>query len=213
MLLRARQRGIEPQLVILSAVIGNLNSFDRWLDVPLLMSHERPVPLIEGVLDRRGTFQYLDTDGTSKTDSFLPSHHIIQRRDKASSQDVIVPLVQQLVSQGEKVLVFRNTRGSAQGCAKYLAKELRLPPATEVLSALPTQDLTGASQELRECLTGGTAFHSTNLLRTEREAIERGYRNTTGGITVHDYFSRAATAARKMPKTASDTRLKSLANP
>ena len=31
--------------------------------------------------------------------------------------------------------------------------------------------------------------------------------------TVHDYFSRAATAARKMPKTASDTRLKSLANP
>ena len=28
LLLRARQRGIEPQLVILSAVIGNLNSFD-----------------------------------------------------------------------------------------------------------------------------------------------------------------------------------------
>jgi helicase len=182
LLLRARQRGIEPQLVILSAVIGNLNSFDRWLGVPLLLSRERPVPLIEGVLDRRGTFQYFDTDGTTKTQALLPSHHIVQRREKPSSQDVIVPLAQQLVGQGEKLLVFRNMRGPAQGCAKYLAKELGLAPATAVLDVLPTQDLTGASQDLRECLAGGTAFHNTNLLRAEREAIERGYRSATGGI-------------------------------
>ena len=48
LLLRARQHGIQPQLVVLSAVIGNLNNFDRWLDLPLLRSDERPVPLIEG---------------------------------------------------------------------------------------------------------------------------------------------------------------------
>jgi replicative superfamily II helicase len=182
LLLRARQRGIEPQLVILSAVIGNLNSFDRWLGVPLLLSRERPVPLVEGVLDRRGTFQYVDIDGTTKIDALLSSHRIVQRRDKPSSQDVIVPLAQQLVEQGEKLLVFRNMRGPAQGCAKYLAKELRQLPATAVLDVLPTQDLTGASQDLRECLAGGTAFHNTNLLRAEREAVERGYRSATGGI-------------------------------
>ncbi len=182
LLLRARQRRIEPQLVILSAVIGNLNSFDRWLGLPLLLSRDRPVPLVEGVLDRRGTFQYVDTDGSTKTDALLPSHRIVQRRDKPSSQDVIVPLVQQLVGQGQKLLIFRNMRGPAQGCAKYLAKELGLPPATSVLDVLPTQDLTGASQDLRECLSGGTAFHNTNLLRAEREAVERGYRSATGGI-------------------------------
>lgn len=182
LLLRARQHGIDPQLVILSAVIGNLNSFDRWLGVPLLLSSERPVPLIEGVLDRQGTFQYVDADGTTKTQALLPSHHIVQRRGKPSSQDVIVPLAQQLVGQGEKLLVFRNMRGPAQGCAKYLAKELGLPPAASVLEVLPTQDLTGASQDLRECLAGGTAFHNTNLLRAEREAVERGYRSATGGI-------------------------------
>jgi len=55
-------------------------------------------------------------------------------------------------------------------------------PATAVLDVLPTQDLTGASQDLRECLSGGTAFHNTNLLRAEREAVERGYRSATGGI-------------------------------
>jgi len=182
LLLRTRQRGIEPQLVILSAVIGNLNNFDRWLDLPLLTSRERPVPLIEGVLDRRGTFQFVDADGTTKTEALLPAHRVVQRRDKPSSQDVIVPLAQQLVAQGEKLLVFRNMRGPAQGCAKYLSKELGLGPATAVVAALPTQDLTGASQDLRECLAGGTAFHNTNLLRAEREAIEKGYRNPDGGI-------------------------------
>lgn len=182
LLLRARLRGVQPQLVVLSAVIGNLNSFDRWLDVPLLLSRERPVPLIEGVLDRRGVFQYVDTDGSTKTEALLPVHRIVQRRDKPSSQDVIVPLAQQLVGQGEKLLVFRNMRGPAQGCAKYLSTELGLGPATVVLDGLPTQDLTAASHGLRECLAGGTAFHNTNLLRAEREAVERGYRNPEGGI-------------------------------
>ncbi len=184
LLLRARDRGINPQLVVLSAVIGNVNSFDRWLDLPLLTSRERPVPLIEGVLDRRGTFQFVDVDGTTKTEPLVPAHQIVQRRDKPSSQDVIVPLAKQLVAKGEKLLVFRNMRGPAQGCARYLSKELGLGPATAVINALPTQDLTGASQDLRDCLRGGTAFHNTNLLRAEREAIEKGYRDATGGIHV-----------------------------
>lgn len=184
LLLRARQHGIEPQLVILSAVIGNLNSFDRWLNMPLLVSRQRPVPLVEGALDRRGTFQYVDIDGTMKTETLLPAHRIVQRRNKPSSQDVIVPLAQQLVAQGEKLLVFRNMRGPAQGCAKYLAKELALGSATAVLDVLPTHDLTGASQDLRECLSGGTAFHNTNLLRAEREAVEKEFRKPAGGIHV-----------------------------
>ncbi|WP_202899199.1 DEAD/DEAH box helicase [Methylocapsa aurea] len=175
LLVRARQRGVWPQLVVLSAVIGKLNNFDRWLDLPLLTSRERPVPLIEGVLDRRGTFQFVDVDGATKSEAMLPAHQIVQRRDKPSSQDVIVPLAKQLVAKGEKLLVFRNMRGPAQGCARYLSKELGLGPATTVIEALPTRDLTGASQDLRGCLAGGTAFHNTNLLRAEREAIEKGY--------------------------------------
>jgi len=54
LLLRARQRGINPQLIVLSAVIGNLNNFDRWLDLPLLKSNLRPVPLIEVSLTAAG---------------------------------------------------------------------------------------------------------------------------------------------------------------
>lgn len=184
LLLRSKEHGINPQLLLLSAVLGNLNGFDRWLNIPVLLSKERPVPLIEGVLDRRGTFQFVDESGNIKQEHLLQPSQIIQRRDKASSQDVIVPLAKKLVGQGEKLIVFRNMRGPAQGCAKYLAKELGLPSATDVLDALPDHDLTGASEDLREALRGGTAFHNTNLLRIEREAIEKGFRNSNSGISV-----------------------------
>ncbi|RLT87425.1 MAG: DEAD/DEAH box helicase [Ketobacter sp. GenoA1] len=182
LLLRAHDRGITPQLLVLSAVIGNLNNFDSWLGLPVLISRNRPVPLIEGVLDRRGTFQFVDVDGSTKQESLLLQHDIVQRRDKPSSQDVIVPLAKKLVGDGEKIIVFRNVRGPAQGCAKYLSQELNLEPATSVLDALPTRDLTASSQHLRDCLEGGTAFHSTNLLRGEREAVEKGFRDANGNI-------------------------------
>lgn len=184
LLLRARERGIEPQLIVLSAVIGKLNGFDKWLGMPVLHSRDRPVPLVEGVLDRQGMFQFVDAAGSTKTENLIPSRSIVQRRDKPSGQDVIVPLVQKLVADGEKIIIFRNMRGSAQGCAKYLASEIGKPPASAVLATLPTQDLTAASQDLRDCLKGGTAFHNANLLRAEREAIERGFRSADGGIHV-----------------------------
>ncbi|MHB1099824.1 MAG: DEAD/DEAH box helicase [Burkholderiales bacterium] len=184
LLLRAREGGIDPQLIILSAVIGQLNDFDGWLSIPVLRSEERPVPLIEGVLDRRGTFQFRDIDGSARSEVLLDPYLIVQRGQKPSAQDVIVPLARQLIGAHEKLLIFRNMRGPAQGCAKYLARELGLPPASEVLASLPTQDPTRSSEELRECLAGGTAFHNTNLLRAEREAIEAGFRDRQGKIEV-----------------------------
>lgn len=184
LLLRAKVRGIDPQLVILSAVIGRLNGFDQWLDIPVLESTRRPVPLIEGVLDRQGSFQFIDVDGTTKIETLLPPHTIVQRGRGPQSQDVIVPLAQKLVADGEKLIIFRNVRGKAQGCARYLAAALGKGPATTALQALPEHDLTAASRDLKVCLEGGTAFHNTNLLRAEREAVESGFRDPDGGIYV-----------------------------
>lgn len=46
-LLTARERGITPQLVALSAVIGNTNGFEHWLHCRALVRTQRPVPLEE----------------------------------------------------------------------------------------------------------------------------------------------------------------------
>src|SRR5262249_35667344 len=70
-LLSIRERGIAPQLIALSAVIGGVNDFDAWLDCGLHMSEHRPVPLIEGVIDRNGIFQFIDADGASHTEQFI----------------------------------------------------------------------------------------------------------------------------------------------
>ena len=183
-LLAGRELGVCPQIVALSAVIGNANAFHDWLGCRLLMSDARPVPLIEGVIDREGVLQYVDIDGSTKHDQFVPRHEIVQRRDKPSAQDVIVPLVRRLVQSGEQVIIFRNQRGFAQGCASYLAADLGLPSSVGVIEQLPTGDLSSASLALRECLNHGTAFHTTNLNREERVAVEQAFRNPSHRVRV-----------------------------
>ena len=181
-LLAARKRGVQPQIVALSAVIGEVNHFDGWLGCQTLATDVRPVPLVEGVLDRNGTYQYLDVDGQEQTEQLLQPYEIIQRKAKPGSQDMIVPLVRKLVAQGEQVLIFRNRKGPASGCANYLAASLGLPPASGVLAALPDKDPSRTSAALRRALQGGTAFHTSDLSREERIIVERAYRDCTGDI-------------------------------
>lgn len=181
-LLAARERGVEPQIVALSAVIGDVNHFHEWLRCQTLSTTDRPVPLIEGVLDRYGTYQYLDVDGRERTEQLLQPGEIVRRTQKPSSQDVIVPLVGKLVGEGEQVLIFRNRKGPSSGCANYLAAGLGLPPATEVLGKLPNEDLSAASAALRQALRGGTAFHTSDLSREERVVVERAFRDRGGPI-------------------------------
>lgn len=184
LLIAAREKGISPQIVALSAVIGGINHFDAWLGCASLVTNKRPVKLVEGVIDRMGVFQYRDDEGNDQTQQLLPREVIRQRRDKPGAQDVVVPLVRQLIAQGEKVIVFRNQRGKAQGCARYLANDLGLPSATDTLRVLPTSDPSSTSADLRACLEGGTAFHNTNLNRDERRTVEQAFRDPDSKVRV-----------------------------
>lgn len=183
-LLSARQRGVSPQLIALSAVIGNTNRLEQWLGCNLLVTTERPVPLMQGVIDRSGTWRFIGDDGAVAEAELVERHKIRQRRSKPSSQDVIVPLVKILVEQGEKVIVFRSGRGPSAGCATYLAEALELAPAKTVIESLPAGDPSSMSRQLRSALEGGVAFHTSDLSREERVAIERGFRDRDGQIKV-----------------------------
>lgn len=183
-LIMARNRGVTPQLVVLSAVIGDSNNFETWLGTKKLVTTERPIPLTEGVLDRNGIFKYLDSLGNTNQEQMLSPREIVVRKAKPSAQDIIVPLVKALVANGEKVIVFRNQKGFAEGCASYLSKELGLQAATDVLSTLPKQDLSSTSSRLKDCLVGGVAFHDTNLNRLERTMVERAFRDPNSKVRV-----------------------------
>ena len=49
---------------------------------------------------------------------------------------------------------------------------------------MSSHDLSGSGERLRECLSGGTAFHNSNLTRDERVVVERHFRDPKGGIEV-----------------------------
>ena len=182
--LAAREKDIAPQIIALSAVIGDANYFNQWIGSDILFHTERPVPLIEGVIDRSGTFQFVDEVGKEGSEQVLQPYEVQVRRDKPSTQDLIVPLVHKLMTAGEKVIIFRNARGPAQGCANYLAQSLGLPPAMDALDRFPSADQSGASTALRQCLQGGTAFHNSNLKPEEKIVVEQAFRDPKSPLRV-----------------------------
>jgi helicase len=181
-LIRMRRReGIEPQVIALSAVIGDTNGLEQWLGARLLRRTERPVPLEEGMLLGDGRFRFIDpVTGKERIEGPL-----IQRNyGKGSSQDWIIPLVQKLVAEGQQVIVFRETKGETRGCANYLAAALGLPPATEALAQMPGGDPSQATADLREALTFGVAFHNADLEREERRVVEEEFRRPCSCLRV-----------------------------
>jgi replicative superfamily II helicase len=122
-LLRARRpAGVAPQVVALSAVLGDLGGLDSWLDANVIVRTERPVPLLEGVLGPNGIYRYVDAEGEEASEQLIPPTGWMQR-----NQDLVIPLVRKLVGRGQQVIIFRSTRGAARGCARYLAQSLGLP--------------------------------------------------------------------------------------
>jgi helicase len=64
-------RGGAPQIVALSAVIGDSRGLERWLGAGLLKTEERPVPLRESMVDAAGRATHLHPDGTTGNDPFV----------------------------------------------------------------------------------------------------------------------------------------------
>jgi helicase len=181
-LIRMRRReGIEPQVVALSAVIGDTGGLERWLGGRLLRRTERPVPLAEGVLRADGSFRYLDpATGEERIET-----GVVQRQyGKDSGQDWIIPLVRKLAVEGQQIIVFRETKGEARSVANYLAAALRLPPAADAVARMPTVDASQANGDLLADLLCGVAFHSADLQPIERRIIEEEFRRPNSGLRV-----------------------------
>lgn len=174
-----RDDGVEPQVIALSAVLGDLNGLDSWLEADLLKSDVRPVELHEGVMTQDGAYRYLDGECQELTVNLIPAAY-----GEPRARTILVPLVTHLVSEGQQVIVVRGTRGDARGAALYLARDLGLPPANRILEALPDGDPTQASTALRHCLEAGVAFHVSDLAAEDRRLIEEEFRRADSGIRV-----------------------------
>jgi ATP-dependent DNA helicase len=173
-LLRMRRRdGLEPQIIALSAVIGDTNGLERWLGGRLLRRIERPVPLDEGIIRHDGHFRYIDGDTKHERTA---ERFIRPLYGEGKHRDWVIPLVQKLMQEGKQVIVFRETTGETRHGASYLAEALGLPSADEALADLPAGDPSQSSGQLRQVLAEGVAFHNSHLDREERRVIEEHFR-------------------------------------
>jgi replicative superfamily II helicase len=174
-------RGGAPQIVALSAVIGDPHGLERWLNAGLLRTEERPVPLRESVIDGSGLATHSMPDGSSTEEAMIiPAWGV----GGQGSKQIVIPLVQRLISEDKKVIVFRSFKGDTVGTSLYLSTSLGLPPATSVLEQLPDGDLSSASGFLRQALRGGVGFHNADLNPAERAALEIRFRDPRSDLKV-----------------------------
>jgi replicative superfamily II helicase len=179
-LLKARRlEGVKPQIVALSATLGDLGGLDSWLDANVIARTERPVPLLEGILGPDGIYRYVNPNGEEASEQLIASNGWIQ-----SDLDLIIPLVRKLVGEGQQVIIFRSTRKVARSCARNLAQILGLPQAKAALENLARADPSAVLADLRQCLGGGVAFHISDLARDEKITIEDRFRDPDSGIRV-----------------------------
>jgi superfamily II DNA/RNA helicase len=179
-MLKVRTKGRPPQVILLSAVIGDANGLDRWLDAELLRRTDRPVPLDEGVLRADGAFRYIAPDGSEQVESgfIRPAYSTGKHRDW------VIPLVKRLTDEGQQVIVFRATKAETRFVAEYLANALGLPPAQAALDRLPASDPSVASGYLRRALQAGVGFHNSDLDRDERHILEEEFRAPDSALRV-----------------------------
>ncbi len=158
-----------PQLLGLSAVLGEAEHIAEWLEADLLLQDERPVELYRGVL-LNGTFRYKAYNtGEEGREQFVE----IESEDPT---EILLVAVKYLVHRDEQILIFLKGKWDTVQCALALAKSVQLPAAQTALSELETCEETALKAQLKTVFAGGVAFHHADLTFEERRVVEAAYR-------------------------------------
>jgi replicative superfamily II helicase len=161
-----------PQIVGLSAALGEGELLARWLRANLVTGTHRSVPLVEGVLSPDGLYRYRDQHDAEGADPMLePDENAgFDRYDEWAAR-----VVGKLVAERQQAIVFRASRAAARGFAERLANTLGLPSAPMAVDALANQDGGRTTDLLRACLARGAAFHIADLTAQERLIVEKSF--------------------------------------
>ncbi len=162
---RAKKR----KVLALSATVSNYKEIASWLDAEPIATNWRPVPLKEGViLEERKGCTVIFQDNTVLT---------------LKGGDAITSYTLHVVKNGGQVLVFRNSRKTAETTAKKLASameevELNDKELMEVSRRIKEVEDGGEGERevLSELALRGVAFHHAGLSKGLRDVIEGSFR-------------------------------------
>lgn len=166
----ARWKGLarRPQLVALSAVLGNAAEVAAWLDVRLVESRQRVAPLREGVLDlTTGLFRWRE----ASTGEIGREQLLAPRGDGADRWSAL----EALARERGPLILFCGTRSEANGAAHRLAERRPFPPAAQALEELGALQPDLSRERLEELLACGIGLHTADLPGRHRRAVEHAF--------------------------------------
>jgi replicative superfamily II helicase len=147
-LIRIREK-LRVQLIGLSATIANAGEIADWLNLRLIESDSRPVPL---------------------------KNYILVEADKLGA---IRKLVSSTVQNGGQALVFVAHRRDAESLARKLVKSILPHLSDDERETLSARFVEGKnySKRLIELMRQGVGFHHAGLNHDSRELVEDAFRN------------------------------------
>lgn len=176
-----RKQGIESQVVVLSAAIGDTSGLEEWLGATLVTETKRPTPLREAVISPSGRFRYRDSDGGIGEEQLIPAVAPLAPREwpRDARERVTSALIHHLLKQSvdERLLVFRAHKPDTRRFAIALTSKVNLP-ACSVAEGNDgaARDDSRATVQLAKCLAKGVGFHLADLEQHERAMIENAFR-------------------------------------
>ncbi|KAK7293723.1 hypothetical protein RJT34_16596 [Clitoria ternatea] len=164
------------QLVGMSATMPNVAAVADWLQAALYQTEFRPVPLEE----------YIKVGNSIYNKSMELARTISKAADlNGKDPDHVVELCNEVVQEGQSVLIFCSSRKGCESTARHVSKFLK--SFTVDVTDCEFADITSAINSLRKCpagldpileetLSSGVAFHHAGLTVEEREIVETCYR-------------------------------------
>lgn len=172
-LLLARVKRLQPapQIVCLSATVGDFGGFDKWLDAEVIETKDRPVPLWEGVIDKP---EKITVHNVATKESQLVDFHLSS--SLANKEDVLESLVRGLDPKSQ-ALVFRAQVDATERTALALAQTMPVRPLSPTtrdgilaLEDSPFRSFLERNVERR------VAYHNAGLSVDERRLVEALFR-------------------------------------
>lgn len=165
---KLKQINPRAQIIALSATIKNSQEIADWLKADHISSDWRPVPLKEGV--------YFDK-------AILFSDN--SRREIETRGEKMDSLVIDSLKEGGQVIVFVNTRRSAESMASKLKRytvnaltpeEMKESEALARKVVRRQDEPTSIGYRLSQCVESGCAFHHAGLTNEQRKTIETNFK-------------------------------------
>lgn len=160
-----------PQIVALSAVLGEADDLAEWLGCRLLLEKNRPVELRRGVASDGKFYFRCHNSGDTGEESCPRGDDTIE---------TIFKNIEQATKSNQSVLVFLKSKIDTVNAARKFAKYAGLEPDEKkreyFLSQLGDEENSSLLDNLISLLSCGIAFHNADLTIGQRMAVEEGYR-------------------------------------